>query len=60
MHYNTSKKEEIFPGSNPEIYNETMPQTLHDLPICGDNAINYQIWEYIFVVFGKNVMFSSS
>lgn len=56
IYYNTSKEEEIFPASNPEIWNFIITQTLHDLPICGDNTTDYQISEYIFIV-GKMVCF---
>lgn len=54
------KEKQIFPRSNPEIWNFPITQTLHDLLIYVENVINYQISEYIFVVFGKNDMFSSS
>ena len=57
---NTIKEEQIFPRSNPEIWNFIITQKLHDLLIYVDNAINYQISECIFVVFGKNGMFPSS
>ena len=54
------KQEQISPRSNPEIWNFTITQTLHYLTIYVDKTINYQILEYIFVVFGKNSMFSNS
>ena len=60
MFNNTMKEKQIFPRSNPEIWNFTITKTLHDLLIYMENAINYQISEYIFFVFGKNDMFSSS
>lgn len=54
---NTMKEKQIFPRSNTEIWNFTITQTLHDLLVYVKNAINYQIPECIFVVFGKNDTF---
>lgn len=51
------KEKQIFPRSNPKIWNFTITQTLHDLLVYVENAINYQIPECIFVVFGKNDIF---
>ena len=56
---NTMKEKQIFPRSNLD-WNFTITQTLHDLLVYVENAINYQISECIFVVFGKNDMFSIS
>lgn len=53
------KEKQIFPRSNLD-WNFTITQTLHDLLVYVENAINYQISECIFVVFGKNDMFSIS